>query len=143
MVIEHYMILVKVCSNHSKFSARRYPKNEPPYKVQLVLYGLVRGTYTTPAISHLPDTFTGSLVCAVLTHSGHLPSCVSGAEISLLTEAESSLRDVDPIPLLKNTSHNYRFLKNPPCLPEMFPNVLTLFRATAPPLECFPSFCSQ
>lgn len=54
------MFLVKFCSCSPKLSALRYPKNEPPHNVQLFM-GIMRGTYTTLAISRVPVSLTGKL----------------------------------------------------------------------------------
>lgn len=91
----------------------QHSENESPCKVQCYFIESIRGPSTTLAFSQLPVIFTGGLGSAIIHSFTNLPSCVSGSDISLLTEANSSLSEIHPIPRLQNTVPTITSLKNP------------------------------
>lgn len=61
------------------------------------------------------SSLLAGLEVPLFIHSRHLPSCVSGSDISLFTEANYSISEIHPIPRLQNIVPTVTFLKNPVC----------------------------
>lgn len=103
------MFLVKFCSCSPKLSALRYPKNEPPHNVQLFM-GIMRGTYTTLAISRVPVSLTGKLGMCHYSFIYTTCPCQCNWHFFLLTEANYQWSWSYPISVKQ--SPNHLFLKN-------------------------------